>query len=143
MSARRILVTTLAAAVIAGGGVNFATSAAAASGDTVVVNCAGKCDVKPKSITIACGDASALISKITWSKWDANSATGTGKLVWNTCLPKTCMAGIVRKYPVRIELGGLASGPNVNVFSKVQLSFPKTGPAGLETGSYTIDNPRS
>ncbi len=47
---------------------------------------------------------------------------------------------IVQKYKVKITLGGLASGPSINVFSQMTLAFPKGGPAGAETSTYTLDN---
>lgn len=141
MNARRIVTAAAIASLAAGSGIALATSASAASTDTVVINCAGKGVTKPKEIVLSCADAGIALTKLTWSKWDANGATGAGTLSWNTCLPKTCAAGIVQKYPVKVSLGGLASGPNLNVFSKVNLTFPKASPAGLETGSYTIDNP--
>lgn len=114
---------------------------AAESPQTGIINCLGKVVTKPKQITISCADANIAITKITWSSWTDDAATGTGILAWNTCLPKTCVAGVVQRYKVSITMGGLASGPNVNVFSQVNLAFPKSGPAGLETGSYTLDNP--
>ena len=141
MTVRRTIAVLATAAALTAGGTVVATTASAAPNETNIVNCAGKLVAKPKSITITCADAAVTINKITWSKWNMNEATGTGTLAWNTCLPKTCVAGIVQKYKVRITLGGLASGPDVNVFSQVDLAFPKGGPAGLETGSYTIDNP--
>ena len=113
-----------------------------------IVNCAGQLEVKPKEIVIACADAGIMITDISWSKWNQNTAKGTGTLAWNTCLPATCVDGIVQTYKVKITLpmDGLATGPGANgkfvdVFSKVSLAFPGSGPAGLETGSYTLDNP--
>lgn len=141
MNARRLVTAAAIASLAAGSGIALASTASAAPTDTVVVNCAGKGVMKPKEIVLSCADAGVALTKLTWSKWDANGATGTGTLTWNTCLPKTCVAGIVQKYKVKVELGGLASGPNLNVFSQANLTFPKGGPAALETGSYTLDNP--
>ena len=142
MRALRTVITAVAVAACAGSSILGASAASAAdSTQTGIVNCAGKIVTKPKQITITCADAGIALTKITWNSWSDNAATGTGTLTWNTCLPKTCAAGIVQRYKVGITLGGLASGPNANVFSQVALTFPKGGPAGLETGSYTIDNP--
>ena len=80
-------------------------------------------------------------SSITWSSWTANGAKGVGTLAWNTCLPETCVDGIVQKYKVKVILGGVASAPNVSVFSQMTLAFPKGGPAAAETATYTLDRP--
>lgn len=141
MTARRALTVLAVATTIAGAGLALPATASAAANDTYIVDCAGQLVAKPKTITITCGDASVSINKITWASWNENAAKGTGTLTWNTCLPQTCVDGIVQKYKVRITLGGLASGPEGSVFSQVNLKFPKVGPAALETGSYTIDNP--
>jgi hypothetical protein len=115
--------------------------ATAAAGDPLVVNCLGKGQVKPKQITIACADAGVYVYKITWTRWNADEARGTGMLVWNTCLPKTCVDGIVQKYAVKVRLGRVASGPSINVFSGMTLTFPgASGPASAETSTYTLDN---
>lgn len=139
-TARRVAALAIATAM-ALGGVALSTPASAEGTDTSIVDCAGRLVQKPSSITITCADGGVSINKITWSTWTANSARGTGTLAWNTCLPKTCVDGIVETYRVRITMGRVASAPNEAVFTQATLRFPKGGPAGLETGSYTIDNP--
>ena len=106
----------------------IATPALAASTDTAIIDCAGKPVSEPTSIVITCADAGVMINKITWS-------------AWNTCLPKTCIAGIIRRYPVRITLSGLGSTPNAHAFTTIDLAFPKGGPAGLESGRYSVTAP--
>jgi len=119
----------------------MAAPASAAPGQNVVVNCAGKGVVKPKQITVTCADADVVVSGITWSSWNLNSAKGTGTLIWNTCLPETCVAGITQKYKVKVTLGGVASGPSVTAFSQMKLTFPDgSGPAAANSSSYTLDN---
>lgn len=141
MNVRRNLTAVAASIVVATVGIAVPVVASAAPSETAIVDCAGDLVTRPSSIVLTCGDASVSINKITWSSWTANAAKGKGTLAWNTCLPKTCVDGIVEKYPVRIVLGGLASGTEGSVFSKVRLAFPKGGPAALEAGTYTIDNP--
>ena len=119
----------------------IATPALAASTDTAIIDCAGKPVSEPTSIVITCADAGVMINKITWSAWNTDGATGTGVLTWNTCLPKTCIAGIIRRYPVRITLSGLGSTPNAHAFTTIDLAFPKGGPAGLESGRYSVTAP--
>jgi hypothetical protein len=113
-------------------------------GETGIVDCNGAVITKPKQITIACADSGVALTGIRWKSWSANAAKGTGTLAWNTCLPQTCAAGIVQKYRVKITLGGLASAPGQSdIFSQVTVVFTKGGPAGLVSGTYTLDNPPS
>lgn len=113
-------------------------------GETGIVDCNGAVVTKPRQMTIACADGGVALTGITWKSWSANAAKGTGTLTWNTCLPKTCAAGIVQKYRVKITLGDLASAPGQSdIFSQVTVVFTKGGPAGLDSGTYTLDNPTS
>ena len=131
----------VAAPLLAVSGAAITAPMAQAANGTGVVDCTGAVVSRPKDLTISCADANITITKITWKSWTNNRARGTGTLVWNTCLPQTCVAGIVQQYPVALTLNGVASGGNVSVFSKVNVTFPKAGPAGLESGRYTLDNP--
>ena len=141
VSIARTLTIAAATAGIAAGGLALAPAVTAAAGDTVVINCVGKGEVKPKEIVVTCADAGVMVSKITWTKWNANEAKGSGTLVWNTCLPKTCVDGIVQTYKVKVTLGRVASGPNISVFSGMTLKFPAGGPAAAQTATYTLDRP--
>lgn len=141
MSLARFLTITAACAGLAAGGLALAPAASAATGDTALINCVGKGEIKPKEIVVTCADAGVMVTKITWSKWTNNVAKGAGTLVWNTCLPKTCVDGIVQKYKVKVTLGRVASGPNISVFSGMTLTFTGGGPAAAETATYTLDRP--
>ena len=144
MPVRRVIAVLASVIGLLAGAIALPATAAAAPGDTTIVNCRGNQVVKPKQIVITCADAQISIVKITWTSWTANEARGRGTLAWNTCLPTDCADGIVQTYRARITLGGVASGPDGTVFSQVRLAFPNGGgPAGLYTGSYTIDNPIS
>jgi hypothetical protein len=141
---RRTLAALVGLTALALGAVSLAPSAAAApASKTGVVNCTGTIEHRPSEIVIACADAGVMITGITWKSWTNARARGTGTLVWNTCLPETCVAGIVEKYKVAITLGRVASAPNPPVFTRVTVGFPAGGPAMLETGSYTLDRPIS
>jgi hypothetical protein len=123
-------------------GVAFAGSATAAT-KPQVIQCDGKGQVKPKEIVLACGDAGIMVQDITWKKWNSNKATGTGTLRWNTCLPETCVAGIVQTYKTKITLGGIASVPGeTDVFSQMTLTFTQGGPASADQAVYDLDNSR-
>ena len=139
MSVRRILTVAAAAALALGVGAGAAPAASAAS-LPVVVNCLGKPVTKPAEIIIACADDGVSVTKITWKSWTANRALGTGVLAWNPCLPD-CVSSQTLSFPVRITMGGLASAPGQpDVFSRMSLTFPKGGPASLDSGTYVIDN---
>jgi hypothetical protein len=140
MNSPRTALAAVAAAGLAAAGLGLAPVATAAEGVPVVIDCTGTGVTKPKEIVITCADAGITVMNIRWTSWTMNRATGVGTLAWNTCLPQTCVDGIVEKYRVRVTLGGLASGPDIDVFSQMKLRFPKGGPAGLATGSYTLDN---
>jgi hypothetical protein len=114
--------------------------AASAATDTVIIDCQGKAVTKPKEIVVTCADAGVTVTRITWTSWTMNGANGTGTLAWNTCLPKTCVDGIVQKYKVKVHLGRVASAPSINAFTRMTLAFPKGGPAAAETATFTLDN---
>ena len=140
MTARRTLITAIAATSVAAAGLAaWMPAAGAAEGDTILYSCQGKKTVKPKEIVLACGDGNTYVYKITWKSWGPNGARGTGTLSWNTCLPQTCADGIVEEYKVNIRLGRVASGPGVDAFSRMTLTFPDGGPAMLDSGYYTMD----
>lgn len=142
MNRRRMIAALLTLTALTLGSVPMAGPASAADkSGTGVVDCLGKIVQKPAEIVITCADAGVMVSTISWTSWNNNRATGRGTLVWNTCLPETCVAGIVQKYKVRVVLGRPASGPNAAVFTRLTLAFPQGGPANLETGTYTLDRP--
>jgi hypothetical protein len=136
---RTAAVALTAVALTAAAGAALAVPADAAT-KPGVVNCAGKAETKPKEINLSCADANLMVTGLTWSKWTANGATGSGTLVWNPCLP-TCVAGKAEKYNAKVALGRVASGAGANVFSGMTLTFPKGGPADAATMTYVLDNP--
>ena len=137
---RPAVMVTAAAVVMAAGVVTAAPASAVDANDTGIITCLGKEVVRPKQIVVTCADGGVSVGKISWSRWDANSARGTGTLSWNTCLPTDCADGIVETYTVRITLGRVASGPSVSVFTRMILAFPDGGPAAAEKATYTLDN---
>ena len=136
---RRTVLTLAATASLAAAWLALAPAATAAEGTPVVIDCAGKGVAKPKQIVLACADAGVAVTGIRWTRWTMNSATGVGTLTWNTCLPQTCSDGIVQEDTVDIRLGRVASGPGVDAFSRMTLTFPDGGPAMLDSGFYTMD----
>ena len=140
---KKLLASAIAVTALAGSAFALAPAATAAPSDTYLITCTGNKVIKPSSFTLGCVDASTTLTNLKWTSWDSNGARGTGTLAWNTCLPETCAAGKVLKYKVKVRLGGLASAPGLETWSKMYVTFNDLGPAGLETGTYTIDNTAS
>jgi hypothetical protein len=61
---------------------------------------------KPETIMIYCADGGAYISKIHWSKWGQDGATGTGGYYRNLCNPD-CADGKIVHAPVTVALSDL------------------------------------
>lgn len=146
---KRILgLAMVVSGLVAVGLASPATAAEPNPNRTYVVDCQGELDYKPKQIVFACGDGGVYFGNIRWSKWNMNEAVGRGTLFYNTCEPN-CGAGNVQRYKkVRIELGGVASGPGmgtmVNTFSSLTGTFgPDSGPAMADAATWALDNPIS
>jgi hypothetical protein len=74
-----------------------------------------------------------------------NGAKGTGNLVVNSCIYKggaSCVEGQTMSYPATLSLGRPASGDGITALTELTLRFSDQGPAGLNSGSYRINNPR-
>jgi hypothetical protein len=114
MRGRRTTATVAAIAIPALGlGVATVTSAAATpaprfSEQTVVVNCQGRPQVRPGSLTLACADDNDYLTHLTWSKWAPGQAQATGIQEENDCLPY-CAAGHFHGYRVDVTFRGSAA----------------------------------
>jgi hypothetical protein len=64
--------------------------------------------VEPKTIGFS-GDAGNIVSDITWSSWNADSAVGQGTWGYDNCEP-SCAAGQVTPYPTTISLSKPSGG---------------------------------
>ena len=84
--------------------------------------------IKPSAIGFS-GDATNIVSNITWTSWTATEAIGNGTWGYNNCLP-SCAAGTVTSYPATVML----SNPVGGAFTA--LTETTSGPAGF-TNSYT------
>lgn len=54
--------------------------------------CSATTVVEPRSFLIYCADGNGELEQLSWQRWGATSAAGSGKYVYNTCTP-TCAAG--------------------------------------------------
>jgi hypothetical protein len=108
-----------------------ATSAFATS-PIKITNCTNA-GSRPKTLTLTCADANAVLSGLRWSSFGGASALATGTLALNTCTPD-CARGKLVRYPVAVK----ANDPRtckagLRVYDKVTLRF--TGRAPSPAGS--------
>lgn len=74
-------------------------------------DCVGKPEIKPKDMTIACGDGNFRIEKIQWTGWGETFAAGVGTGTLNDCEPY-CAAGHFHNYPMVVIASGRQTCPN-------------------------------
>ncbi len=74
---------------------------------TVVFDCGGGAQVKPRTLVLACADAGDTLVRLRWRSWGEASATARGALSELTCVPN-CAAGGIRLYQVTVRVTGLA-----------------------------------
>ena len=100
----------------------------------LISNCA-KPKFKPKSVIIACGDASFGARAMTWSVWSKKRAVGTGTGEINDCDPD-CAHGTTRRAPIELRLGKPQRCSNGRrLFSKLHYTWTAGAPVGPATGS--------
>jgi hypothetical protein len=78
-------------------------AAVAAARLPVVVNCAGRRQVRPHQYILACADGNAFLTGLHWSAWGSASAFASGTTAFNDCIP-SCVAGHLHKFPALIAL---------------------------------------
>lgn len=90
--------------------------------------------VEPSQIVLTCADYNEVLEHLHWASWTSTSATATGTLVYNDCIP-SCAEGhfhnvpgtsVTLTVPVRDDTGQL-------LWSKIQ-EDPQ--PPGYATGPY-------
>jgi hypothetical protein len=118
-----ILVGVLAA-VIAGAAPQ--PPARTASGPAaVLLNCAGKQQVRPAQIVLACADGSAYLSGLHWASWQSLArASGTWRI--NDCTPY-CARGTFHSFPAVVTLRRPAPLPghrNVRHYTRITIALP-------------------
>ncbi|MFG3102111.1 hypothetical protein ACGFZL_16545 [Streptomyces sp. NPDC048182] len=107
----------------------------------VVVDCAGRPEVRPAAFVVACGDGNSRLTSLTWSRWDTGGAVGRGTNALNDCKPY-CAAGTFRSYPVSVRLDGAranAGDPGERHYTQITLTYTDGRPAGFpRTVSYPL-----
>jgi len=116
--------------------------ARAASTTMALANCLGKPEVKPKDVTLACGDGNFRVEKIQWTGWGEAFAAGMGTATVNDCQPY-CAAGHFHNYPAVLIVNGTQRCPNgQKAYAKVTYAFIGRSPyPGQRTGDATIPFP--
>lgn len=112
-------------------------TATVSSADPVVINCAGHAQTRPRSYILACADAGAYISKMSWASWGSSAAFGSGTYDFQVCIP-TCVAGHLATFSALAALWRakpLPGHPGERYFTRLTLIF--TGSRSYKGGSKT------
>ena len=130
----RLTACALAAGALA---VPASSAIAASSAKNVKISNCDKALVRPKSVTLTCGDGNVALTKLSWSSFGGSSAKATGKIEINGCEPD-CAAGKTKSYPVKV----VASKPRscrrgLSVYVYVAVTF--TGAKPSNAREFTHD----
>ena len=133
----RLALTIVAAAAICLCGSALASGPVAsqsANRPLLISNCV-KGKFEPKSVIIACGDASLGARGMTWSVWSKKRAVGTGTGQINDCVPD-CVHGTTRTAPMELRLSKPQRCSNGRrLFSKLRYTWTAGAPVGPASGS--------
>nr|WP_133995159.1 hypothetical protein [Streptomyces sp. 846.5] len=84
-------------------------AATSAAPQVVIYGCDGQPVGQPAGFILACGDGGLALQGLAWSGWGGPTATATGQLRGNTCIPN-CAAGGSVSYPATVTVRGLTGG---------------------------------
>lgn len=131
--------SSVAAGLVAALAVVFCPSVSRGSATTIALpDCVGKPEVKPKDVTIACGDANFRIEKIQWIGWGEAFAAGMGSGTLNDCEPY-CAAGHFHNYPMVVIASGRQTCPNGQpAYAKVTYAF--IGRSPLPASAQSVED---
>lgn len=105
---------------------------ASAASPVKITNCVSA-SIRPKSLTLACGDGNTVLSKLRWSSFGGASAQATGTLEVNTCSPN-CAGGKVVHYPVAVKAASIRKcKAGLRVYNKLTLRFTGRAPSSAST----------
>ena len=107
---------------------------------TVVLNCQGRPQVRPRGFTLACADGNDYLSGLRWTSWAPGLASATGLQTVNDCVPY-CAAGHFHRYPVdAVFWGSAAAGSGRQRYTRITLLYPGAHPAYVGgSGSVTLN----
>jgi hypothetical protein len=119
----------LVIAIAAIGSLGLSASADAGNKPLLIANCL-KPKFEPKSVIIACGDASLGVTGITWSSWTQKSAVGDGTGQVNDCTPD-CVHGKQHSAPMQLSLSKPKRCSNGRrIFTKLRYTWTSGAPVG-------------
>src|SRR6202035_4091104 len=91
----------VAALALAGGVPALAAARPAAPRGDVLVNCAGRAQVRPGGYVLTCADGNDYLAGLHWVSWSGGAAFGRGTEHVNDCIPN-CAEGHFHAYPVLV-----------------------------------------
>ncbi len=100
----------VAALALAGGVPALAAARPAAPRGDVLVNCAGRAQVRPGGYVLTCADGNDYLAGLHWVSWSGGAAFGRGTEHVNDCIPN-CAQGHFHAYPVLVTAWRAASRP--------------------------------
>ena len=106
----------------------LSASASLGASSVKITNCV-KASVRPKTLTLTCGDGNTVLDGLRWSSFGGALARAAGTLETNTCNPN-CAQGKVVRYPVTAQ----ATDPRtckkgLRVYNKLVLLFTGRAPS--------------
>jgi hypothetical protein len=82
--------------------------------------------IEPKSITLTCGDAGAVLKHLTWKNWFEPVVKGEGDLYLKDCDP-SCVEGGTDRYRVKVKLKDVETvqcmSQTVDMYQKAKLKY--------------------
>lgn len=124
----RFWITVIVATALVAGLPEASRSSPSASSTIALPNCVGKPEVRPSSITFACGDGNFYVNHLKWTGWGSTFAAGMGTGSLNDCEPN-CAAGHFHQYPMIVIASGTQRCPTgQRAYAKVTYAFVGRSP---------------
>jgi hypothetical protein len=96
--------------------------------------------IEPTSISFACADGGSGVQDLVWTSWTESSATGTGVIWQNHCIPD-CAAGTFGYYPASITLSDVQQTVVGPLFAQLTAVFDHLGPEGQTSSEIPLPPP--
>jgi hypothetical protein len=115
----------VAVPALAAGRARPTSRAAAPVSVPVVISCTLQPQVRPSRYILACGDAGALLIRLSWASWGSSAAFASGVYSLNSCTP-TCMALHFVRFPMLAALWRAVPWPGhvgKRYFSRLTIIF--------------------
>ena len=119
------IAVAVAVPALAAGRARPASRAAVPVSAPVVISCTLQPQVRPSRYILACGDAGALIIRLSWASWGSSAAFASGVYSLNSCTP-TCMALHFVRFPMLAALWRAVPWPGhvgKRYFSRLTIIF--------------------